>query len=74
MAALPVENTEMGAHIALVCRELEYFGVGRRFGSWEQADDPNRVIRKREEVDEFRREKVTTVDLTESFFAELGDI
>lgn len=56
---------ETGAHVALVCRELEE--AGRRFGNWEQADDPDRVIRKRKEVDEFGREKVITVDLTESF-------
>ena len=44
------------------------------FGSWEPADDPNRVIRKRREMDEFGKEKVITVDLTGSFFAEFGNI
>ena len=64
---------ETGTHIALVCREMEEVGLGRRFGSWEQADDPERVIRKQKVLDEFGREKVITIDLTESFFAELGD-
>ena len=64
---------ETGAHIALICREIEEVGLGRRFGSWEQADDPERVMRKQKEADEFGKEKVITIDLTESFFAELGD-
>lgn len=52
----------------------EAVGIGgRRFGSWEQADDPDRVFRKKKIVDEFGKEKVVTVDLAESFFAELGD-
>lgn len=41
--------------------------------SWEQVDDPKRVIRKRKELDEFGKERVITMDLAESFFAELGD-
>ena len=49
-------------------------GPGRRYGSWEQTDDPDRVIGKRKETDEFGKEKVITVDLAESWFAELGDI
>ena len=47
---------ETGAHIALVCREMEDIGSGRRFGSWEQADDPKRVIRKRKELDESEKQ------------------
>ena len=47
---------ETGAHIVLICQELENVGLGRRFGSWKQADDPNRVTRKRKELDEFGKE------------------
>ena len=36
-------------------------------------DDPARVFRKQKVVDEFGKEKVITIDLAESFFAELGD-
>lgn len=53
---------------------FNFLGPGRRFGSWEQADDPDRVIQERKELDEFGKEQVTIVDPTESFFAELGDI
>ena len=65
---------ETGAQFALVCRELENVGLVKRFGSWKQVDDPDRVIRRRKELNEFGREGVITVDMTEFFFAELGDI
>ena len=52
---------------------MDGLGVaGRRFGSWEQVGDPSKVFRKKKVVDEFGKEKVITIDLAESFFADLG--
>ena len=34
---------EIGAHLALVCIENER--LERHFGSWEQIDDPKRVLK-----------------------------
>ncbi|KAF8424974.1 hypothetical protein EV426DRAFT_701239 [Tirmania nivea] len=55
---------ETGHHLALVCGDGEW--LGRRFGSWEDADNPS-LIRWREQVDG----KSVTVDLAEAFFARL---
>ena len=58
---------ETGAHVALVCLENEK--LGRHFGSWEQADDPNQVFKTIHKGD-----KMVTVDLAETFFGSLWDI
>ena len=57
------EAEETGAHMALVCFENE--GLGRRFGSWEQAKRWRKKVQK--------KDRVEINDLAESF-AQLGDI
>ncbi|KAF8421844.1 hypothetical protein EV426DRAFT_718542 [Tirmania nivea] len=55
---------ESGFHVALVCMEGE--SLGRRFGNWEEVDDPARVRRK-----VMIEGKAQVVDLAESFFGRL---
>jgi len=58
-------NLETGRHVALVCIAGEW--IGRRWSSWEQADDRNVWMRKEKDGD-----KEVTIDLVEDFFTKLN--
>jgi len=57
-------NLETGRHVALVCTAGEW--LGRRWSSWEQADDRKVWMRKRKDGD-----KEVVIDLVEDFFTRL---
>ena len=72
-----MEDSESGhenrIYIKFICSEIQEVDLGRRFGSWEQADYPAMVIWQHKEVDEFGKEKVLVTDLADLFSAKLGD-
>ena len=55
---------ETGRHVALTCVSGEW--LGRRWSTWEQADDKKVWMRKRKDGD-----KEVTIDLVEDFFTKL---